>query len=158
VRRVISNYVRVSLLYPPFFSPFLFSCWVENYGSVLRDCAAVISLDPHASKAYYRAGLALLTLDRAEEALDVCTRAGDSAAHDAGFKALRERAENKCAEQRRKAEERAERARHASEEKRKMDAAFTVRVYSPAAVPARFTCTPPSGTQPDQYAEPGRLS
>lgn len=100
---------------------------LQNYGSVLRDCAAVISLDPHASKAYYRAGLALFALDRAEEALDVCTRAGDSAAHDAGFKALRERAEKKCAEQRRKAEERAERARRASEEKRKMDAAFTER-------------------------------
>ncbi|KAN0140231.1 hypothetical protein V8E53_002127 [Lactarius tabidus] len=101
--------------------------WVENYGSVLRDCAAVISLDPRVSKAYYRAGLALLALDRAEEALDVCTRAGDSVANDTGFKVLRERAEKKYAEQRRKAEERAERTRRASEEKRKMDAAFAER-------------------------------
>ena len=106
---------------------FLFS-WVENYGSVLRDCAAVISLDPRVSKAYYRAGLALLALDRAGEALDVCTRVGDSAASDAGFKVLRERAEKKCAELRRKTDERVERARRASEEKRKMDAAFAVRV------------------------------
>ncbi|KAH9027268.1 hypothetical protein EDB85DRAFT_1893071 [Lactarius pseudohatsudake] len=72
--------------------PFLLG-WVENHGSVLRDCAGVISLDPHASKAYYRAGLALLALDRADEALDVCARVGDGAANDAGFKALRERAE-----------------------------------------------------------------
>jgi hypothetical protein len=113
--------------------------WVENYGSVLRDCAAVISLDPRVSKAYYRAGLALLALDRAEEALDVCTRAGDSVANDTGFKALRERAEKKYAEQRRKAEERAERTRRASEEKRKMDAAFAVRVCSPCS--PLFVCS-----------------
>ncbi|KAH9059326.1 hypothetical protein EDB87DRAFT_1675124 [Lactarius vividus] len=97
---------------------------LQNHGSVLRDCAAVISLDPHASKAYYRAGLALLALDRADEALDVCARVGDGAANDAGFKALRERAEKKSAEIRRKADERAERARRASEEKKRMDAAF----------------------------------
>jgi tetratricopeptide (TPR) repeat protein len=112
----------------PFFSLSYFS-WVENYGSVLRDCAAVISLDPRALKAYYRAGLALLALGRADEALDVCARVGDDAANDAGFKALRERAENKSAELRRKADELAERARLASEEKRKMTVAFTVRVY-----------------------------
>ncbi|KAH8986297.1 hypothetical protein EDB92DRAFT_1949214 [Lactarius akahatsu] len=100
---------------------------LQNHGSVLRDCAAVISLDPHASKAYYRAGLALLALDRADEALDVCARVGDGAANDAGFKALRERAEKKCAEIRRKADERAERARRASEEKKKMGAAFAAR-------------------------------
>ncbi|KAH9175149.1 hypothetical protein EDB89DRAFT_1848006 [Lactarius sanguifluus] len=100
---------------------------LQNHGSVLRDCAAVISLDPHASKAYYRAGLALLALDRADEALDVCVRVGDGAANDAAFKALRERAEKKCAEIRRKADERAERARRASEEKKKMDAAFAAR-------------------------------
>lgn len=115
---------------PSVLPPSLFS-WVENYGSVLRDCAAVISLDPRALKAYYRAGLALLALDRADEALDVCARAGNDAKNDAGFKALRERAEKKCAELRRKADERAVRAGLASEEKRKMDAAFTVRVYFP---------------------------
>ena len=130
---------------PPFFLPFLFS-WVENYGSVLRDCATVISLDPRASKAYYRAGLALLALDRADEALDVCTRVGDIAASDAGFKVLRERAEKKCAELQRKADERAERARRASEEKRKMDAAFAVRVCPLLSLlwghyPSLFVCS-----------------
>ena len=90
----------------------------------MRDCATVISLDPRASKAYYRAGLALLALDRADEALDVYARAGDSAASDAGFKALRERAEKKSAELQRKADQQ----RRASEEKRKMDVAFAVRV------------------------------
>jgi len=100
---------------------------LQNYGSVLRDCAAVISLDPRASKAYYRAGLALLALDRADEALDVCARVGNNTTSDAGFKLLRERAEKKCAELRRKEDERADRERLASEEKRKMDAAFAAR-------------------------------
>ena len=131
LNRAACNLELRSCLFVPFLAPIQLG--IENYGSVLRDCAAVISLDSHASKAYYRAGLALLALDRAEEALDVCTRAGDSTASDAGFKALRERAEKKCAELRRKAEERAERARCASEEKRKMNAAFAVRLCSPSS-------------------------
>ena len=94
---------------------------------VLRDCATVIAANSRASKAYYRAGLALLALERVEEALDVCTRAGEGVADDAGFRALRARAEEKREELRRKEEERRERARHAEEERRKMDVAFTVR-------------------------------
>jgi hypothetical protein len=50
---------------------------VENYGSVLRDCPTVITANPRASKAYYRMGLALLTLERVDEALDTCTHAGE---------------------------------------------------------------------------------
>ena len=125
---------------------------------MLRDCAAVISIDPGASKAYYRAGLALLALDRADEALDVCARVGDSAANDAGFKVLRERSEKKCAEMRRKADERAERARRASEEKRKMNAAFAVRcvVFSRSICFSRDAYAP-SGSQLDQRAQPRRL-
>jgi hypothetical protein len=93
----------------------------------LRDCATVITTNPRATKAYYRAGLALLALERAEEALDVCTRAGDGVADDAGFRSLRARAEKKREELRRKEEERRERARRVKEGKRRMDAAFAVR-------------------------------
>ncbi len=100
---------------------------VENYGSVLRDCATVIAANPRASKAYYRAGLALLALERVDEALDVCTRAGEGAAEDMGFRTLRARAEKVREELRRKEEVRKERARRAKEEKRKMDVAFAVR-------------------------------
>jgi hypothetical protein len=104
---------------------------LENYGSVLRDCATIIAANSCASKAYYRAGLALLALERADEALDVCTRAGEGVADDAGFKTLRARAEKKREELRRKEEERRERARRANEEKRKMDVAFAVRFSLP---------------------------
>lgn len=40
----------------------------------LRDCSAAISLNPKASKAYYRSALALTSLERFEEAIDVCQR------------------------------------------------------------------------------------
>jgi tetratricopeptide (TPR) repeat protein len=103
--------------------------YLENYGSVLRDCATVIGANLRApSKAYYRAGLALLALERPDEALDVCARAGETAADDVGFKTLRARAEEKHAEMARKVEERRERARRAAEEKMRMEVAFTVRV------------------------------
>jgi hypothetical protein len=83
------------------------------------------------SKAYYRAGLALLALGRVDEALDVCVHAGEGAADDPGFKTLRARVEKKLEELRRKEEERKERGRRVKEEKRKMDLAFAVR-FSPS--------------------------
>ena len=116
--------LRVSFLF--YLTCFVRGC-VENYGSVLRDCATVIAANPRASKAYYRAGLALLALERVDEALDVCTRAGEGAAEDMGFRTLRARAEKVREELRRKEEVRKERARRAKEEKRKMDVAFAVR-------------------------------
>lgn len=94
---------------------------------MLRDCATVIAAKPRGYKAYYRAGLALLALERVDEALDVCTHAGERAADDPGFKTLRARAEKKREELRRKDEERKERARHVEEERRKMNVAFAVR-------------------------------
>ena len=127
----------------PFFPPTpslhrdLFLCWrLDNYGSVLRDCATIIAANSRASKAYYRAGLALLALGRADEALDVCIRAGEGVADDVGFKTLRARAEKKREELRGKEEERRERAQRASEEKRKMDAAFAVRFSPPLSLDA----------------------
>ena len=105
----------------------------ENYGLVLRDCATVIAANPRALKAYYRVGLALLALERVDEALDVCTRAGEGVADDAGFRSLRVRAEKKQEELRRKNEEKRERARRAQEERRRMDVAFAVRL-SPSSV------------------------
>lgn len=115
----------------PFFLTFDLFCkgeFLENYGLVLRDCATVIAANPRAFKAYYRAGLALLELERVDEALDVCTRAGEGVADDAGFRMLRARAEKKSEGLRQKEEERRERARLAEEERRKMNVAFAVRL------------------------------
>ena len=104
----------------------------ENYGSVLRDCAAVIKANAHASKAYYRAGLALLALERVDEVFDVCARAGEGGPDDAKFKTLRERAEKKRDELRRKEEEKGERTQRAREEERRLAVALAVRFPPPS--------------------------
>lgn len=44
----------------------------ENYGSALRDCSKVLSLNPRASKALYRSAIALIALNRLAEAIDAC--------------------------------------------------------------------------------------
>jgi hypothetical protein len=96
--------------------------------SVLRDCATVIAANSRApSMAYYHAGLALLALERPDEALEVCARAGEVVVDDVGVKTLRARAEEKRTGMARKVEERRERARRAAE-KRRMEVAFAVRV------------------------------
>ena len=58
---------------------------------MLRDCATVITTRPRASKAYYRAGLELLALERVVEALDVCAHVGEVVIDGPGFETLRER-------------------------------------------------------------------
>ncbi|KAF5363738.1 hypothetical protein D9756_000603 [Leucocoprinus leucothites] len=47
---------------------------LKNYGSVLRDCSKAISNNEKCSKAYYRSALALLALERVDEAIDCCKR------------------------------------------------------------------------------------
>ena len=83
------------------------------------------------SKAYYRAGVALLARERADEALDVCTRAGEGVVDDADSRRLRARAEKKREESRQMEEERRDRAQSANKEKQKMDIAFAVHFSLP---------------------------
>ncbi|KAJ7228984.1 hypothetical protein GGX14DRAFT_509919 [Mycena pura] len=47
---------------------------LKNNGSVLRDCSKVLTINPRSSKAFYRSAMALLALEKAEEALDCCDR------------------------------------------------------------------------------------
>ncbi|KAJ7477070.1 hypothetical protein B0H11DRAFT_1809238, partial [Mycena galericulata] len=47
---------------------------LKNNGSVLRDCSKALILNPKSSKAFYRSALALVALERADEALDCCDR------------------------------------------------------------------------------------
>ncbi|KAL1758742.1 hypothetical protein FB107DRAFT_271706 [Schizophyllum commune] len=65
---------------------------LKNYGSVLRDCSKAITLNPRSAKAFYRSALALLALERAEDALDCCDRALAFDANNLAMKGLRERA------------------------------------------------------------------
>lgn len=65
----------------------------ENYGTVLKDGSRAIQLNIRSSKAYYRSALALIALDRPEEALDCCDRCLAFDKENASVKATRERAE-----------------------------------------------------------------
>ncbi|CAA7259472.1 unnamed protein product [Cyclocybe aegerita] len=65
---------------------------LKNYGSVLRDCSRVLTINPKSSKGYYRSGQALVALGRVEEALDCCTRCLSYDPDNQGIKALQERA------------------------------------------------------------------
>ena len=58
----------------------------------MRDCSKAITLNPRSAKAFYRSALALLALERAEDALDCCDRALAFDANNLAMKGLRERA------------------------------------------------------------------
>ena len=58
----------------------------------MRDCSKAITLNPRSSKAFYRSALALLALERAEDALDCCDRALAFDANNLAMQGLRERA------------------------------------------------------------------
>ncbi|KII95914.1 hypothetical protein PLICRDRAFT_87223 [Plicaturopsis crispa FD-325 SS-3] len=100
---------------------------LKNFGSVLRDCSKALTLNPKSSKAYYRSAMALLALDRVEEALDCCSRCLEFDAENSAMKSTRDRALKVKAEKDRKEREKAERIRKEKEEKRLMDFAFRER-------------------------------
>ena len=45
---------------------------LQNYRSTISDCAATLRLNPKNVKAHYRSAIALLSLDRVEQAIDTC--------------------------------------------------------------------------------------
>ncbi|KAG6850155.1 hypothetical protein H0H93_000282 [Arthromyces matolae] len=100
---------------------------LKNYGSVLRDCSAALTLNETSSKAFYRSALALLALDRAEEALDCCDRCLAFDPENKGVGQVRERAgkAKTLRDQRKKAK--AERLHKEAEAKRQLDNAFRQR-------------------------------
>ncbi|KAF8913728.1 40S ribosomal protein S7 [Gymnopilus junonius] len=100
---------------------------LQNYGSVLRDCSKAISLNPKCSKAYYRSALALIALERSEEALDCCNRCLSYDADNAGVKSVRERAVKMKEEKERTEREKQERLRKEEEQKLAMKRALRER-------------------------------
>ncbi|KAI0313606.1 40S ribosomal protein S7 [Amylostereum chailletii] len=100
---------------------------LKNYGSVLRDCSSAILLNAKCAKAYYRSGLALLALDRVDEAIDCCDRCLAFDQGNAGVKTLQERAVKKKVEQERKEMQKQERLQREAEARRRLKAAFAVQ-------------------------------
>jgi len=98
-----------------------------NYGSVLRDCSKALSLNPRSSKAFYRSALALMALERVEEALDCCSRCLNFDPDNKGVLALRDRVVKVKSEKERKEEEKKERLRKEEAAKLQMKIAFRER-------------------------------
>ncbi|KAI6035516.1 hypothetical protein F5J12DRAFT_902306 [Pisolithus orientalis] len=108
---------------------------LQNYGSVLRDCSRVLNINPESSKAYYRSAVALLCLDRSEEALDCCDRCLSFDTHNQGVKSRRRD---------RKQREKEDHLRKERDEERALQAALEERHL--------YRMTSPQGTSANPYS------
>ena len=98
----------------------------ENYGKVLRDCSAAIMVNVKSSKAYYRSALALVALERYEEAVDSCSRCLSFDPANQPVVSLKEKAGKLHDAKVKKEHEKQERLRAAEEERRRLQIAFKV--------------------------------
>ena len=99
----------------------------ENYGKVLRDCSAAIMINVESSKAYYRSALALVALERYDEAVDSCSRCLSFDPTNQLVFSLKEKAGNLHDTKVKKEQEKQERLRVVEEKERRLQAAFKVR-------------------------------
>ncbi|KAG1813390.1 40S ribosomal protein S7 [Suillus variegatus] len=108
---------------------------LKNYGSVLRDCSKVLTLNTKSSKAYYRSATALFALERYEESLDCCERCLEYDPENKGVRSIRDRSAKAKAEKLRKESEKQERIHNEQREKKLLQVAFKERnlfaVYNP---------------------------
>jgi tetratricopeptide (TPR) repeat protein len=99
---------------------------IENYGSTLRDCSMALTSNPSCSKAYYRSALALLALERVDEALDCCNRCLACDGQNKGVQDVKVRVEKAKAEKEEKERKRLERIQKEIESERRLKLAFRV--------------------------------
>jgi len=100
---------------------------LKNYGSVLRDCSRALLVNPKSSKAFYRSALALVALDRVDEAIDCCLRCLQSDPANKSVQSAHQRALELKREKERKEQEKIERLQKEQEAKRKLYLAFRER-------------------------------
>ncbi|KAH9947251.1 40S ribosomal protein S7 [Amylocystis lapponica] len=99
---------------------------LENYGSVLRDCSKAITLNSKSSKAHFRSALALMALDRIDEALDCCERCLEFDKDNKSIQVVRDKAATRKAEKEEKEKERQEKIRREREQEQRMKIALNV--------------------------------
>jgi tetratricopeptide (TPR) repeat protein len=85
-----------------------------------------LTANPKSEKAYYRSGVALVALERFEEAMDVCDRCLTFSPENSGVKALRQKAANGEEARQLKIKQAEARERQARMDKAKMAAALKV--------------------------------
>ncbi|KAF8211486.1 hypothetical protein K438DRAFT_1569148 [Mycena galopus ATCC 62051] len=100
---------------------------LKNNGSVLRDCSKALTLNPKSSKAFYRSALALIALERADEALDCCDRCLTFDLDNKGVQTARLRAQQLKSDLEKKANKKLEELQKVKEAKYKMNVAFRER-------------------------------
>lgn len=101
---------------------------LENFGFVLRDCSKAISINPRSSKAHYRSAVALLALERFEEALDCCTRCLDFDPSNTNIRQLLDRAQKSKLQKDKETQVRFERLQREAVLKRELRQCFKVSV------------------------------
>jgi tetratricopeptide (TPR) repeat protein len=106
----------------------------ENFGSVLRDCSRVLTTNPQSSKALYRSALALIALERFDEAIDCCERCLAFDEGNLGVRSVHDKAKKGQEAKEKKEREKQERLRKEAEEQRKLKQAFDVRPPLPIAL------------------------
>ena len=99
----------------------------ENYGKVLRDCSVAITINIKSPKAYYRSALALVALERYDEAVDSCSRCLSFDPTNRPVLSLKEKAGNLHDAKVKKEREKQERLKVAEEKRRRLQFAFKVR-------------------------------
>ena len=97
-----------------------------NYGSVIRDCARALANNSHCSKALYRSALALVALDRLEEAVEHCDQCLSFDSQNQSVKKLRDRANQALAAKRRKEQERIQTLQQEKQAKQLLNSALRV--------------------------------
>lgn len=98
----------------------------ENFGSVLKDCSKALGFNAQSSKAFFRSAVALIALDRIDEALDCCERCLVFDPLNTAVKTISGEAKKKKELKDRKEKERLERIQKEEETKRLMKLAFRV--------------------------------
>ncbi|KAF7312063.1 hypothetical protein MIND_00218400 [Mycena indigotica] len=100
---------------------------LQNYGTVLRDCSTALSINPRSSKAFYRSAMALLTLERADEAIDCCDRCLKFDPDNKGVQSIRSKTLERKAALEKKEKERLERIRREKAAETKLTLAYRER-------------------------------
>jgi len=98
----------------------------ENYGKVLRDCSAAITINVKSSKGYYRSALALIALERYDEAVDSCSRCLRFDPTNQSVFSLKEEVGKLHDAKVKKEREKQERLRVTEENRRRLQVAFKV--------------------------------
>lgn len=106
---------------------------LKNFGSVLRDCSKVLSVDSKSLKALYRSALALIALERPEEAIDCCNRALVADAQNSSILSALSKA--KALKERQEAREKAKQEAAAAAKAREMKIQAALRARSILVLP-----------------------